>query len=85
MHVNEICLALEAAITQSSDNIENLGHGKGNSVEQIVNLFQKVNQVNFNVTVGPRRAGDIETSVLSNVSKYMKEVYSLEDLLKLHS
>jgi UDP-glucose 4-epimerase len=85
VHVNEICLALEAAITQSSDNIENLGHGKGNSVKQIVKIFQEVNDININVNVGPRRAGDIETSVLSNVSSYMQEVYSLADLLKLHS
>jgi UDP-glucose 4-epimerase len=82
VHVNEICLALETAINKHSDKIENLGHGKGNSVNQIVDLFQKVNNVNFNVSNGPRRSGDIESSVLSDVSTYMQQIYSIEDLLR---
>lgn len=82
VHVNEICMALETAIDKNSDNIENLGHGKGNSVQHIANLFQEVNNVKFDVLNGPRRAGDIESSVLENVSTYMQEIYSLEELLR---
>jgi len=82
VHVNEICLALESALTRSSNEIENLGHGRGKSVKEIVEIFKKSNNVDFEVTFGPRRAGDIESSVLSTVSSYMQDVYSIEDLLR---
>lgn len=81
VHVNEICSALELAIHQSSGKIENLGHGKGHSVRQIVDLFKKVNSAEFEVILGDRRSGDIEISVLDNVSSYMKQLYNIEDLL----
>ena len=83
VHVNEICDALRNAIEKPSNSIECLGHGVGYSVNEIVNLFQKVNDVDFEVKRGPRRKGDIEVSVLENVSPYMKELYSLEELLKV--
>lgn len=82
VHVNEICLALETALSKNSDKIENLGHGRGKSVKEIVDLFKKVNNTNFSVTYGSRRSGDIEVSVLSNVSSYMQDIYSIEDLLR---
>lgn len=82
VHVNEICMALNTALTTSSDNIENLGHGKGKSVNEIVDSFKAVNNVDFEVRRGPRRSGDIETSVLSNVSSYMTELYEFEELLR---
>jgi len=83
VHVNEICDALRSAIEKPSNQIECLGHGVGYSVREIVNLFQKVNDVDFEVKRGPRRKGDIEVSVLEDVSPYMKELYSLEELLKV--
>jgi UDP-glucose 4-epimerase len=83
VHVNEICDSLRTAIEKSSNQTECLGHGVGYSVREIVNLFQKVNDVDFEVKRGPRRKGDIEVSVLENVSPYMKELYSLEDLLRV--
>lgn len=82
VHVNEICHALKTAIDKPSFNIENLGHGKGHSVKQIIDIFKKVNNVNFNVIDAPRRAGDLEYSVLDNPSKYMKQLYSIEELLQ---
>jgi len=81
VHVNEICLALETALTRSSEKIENLGHGRGKSVKEIVELFQSVNNVEFDVIYGPRRQGDIESSVLSDVSDYMQQIYTFEELL----
>lgn len=83
VHVNEICDALRNAIEKPSNSIECLGHGVGYSVNEIVNLFQKVNDVDFEVKRGPRRKGDIEVSVLENVSPYMKNLYSLEELLRV--
>lgn len=83
VHVNEICDALRSAIEKPSNQIECLGHGVGYSVNDIVNLFQKVNDIDFTVKKGPRRKGDIEVSVLENVSPYMKNLYSLEELLRV--
>ena len=83
VHVNEICDALCTAIEKPSNQIECLGHGVGHSVRDIVNLYKKVNNVEFLVKHGPRRRGDLAVSVLDNVSPYMKELYSLEELLKV--
>lgn len=83
VHVNEICHALIEAIDQPSNQIENLGHGKGYSVLEIATTFQKVNNVQFNINMKERRAGDPPKNILDNVSKYMKELYTLEDYLKI--
>ena len=83
VHVNEICDALRTAIERPSNQIECLGHGVGYTVKEIVNLFQTVNDVDFNVIKGPRRKGDTEVSVLENVSPYMPILYTLEQLLKI--
>ena len=83
VHVNEICDALIQAIEKPSNSVECLGHGVGYTVKEIVNLFQKVNDVDFEVINGPKRKGDIEVSVLENVSPYMRNLYTIEDLLKV--
>ena len=86
VHVNEICDALRSAIEKPSNQIECLGHGIGYTVSEIVELFKKVNNIkniDLLIKVGPRRKGDLETSVLANVSPYMKELYSLEELVKI--
>ena len=82
-HVNEICRALEQAIDTSTNQIENLGHGVGTSVKQMVNLYKKVNNCDFEVKICPRRAGDLESSVLDNPSPFMQKLYTMEELLKV--
>lgn len=91
VHVDEICHALKMAIEQSSNKIECLGHGVGYSVKEIFDIFLKVNEDylyrNNSDTIlqkiGPRRKGDIPCSVLEDVSPYMKNLYSIEELLKI--
>lgn len=83
VHVNEICHSIKLAIENPSRQLENLGHGVGHSVKEIVDLFKKTNNVTFDVIVEPRRIGDLESSVLDNPSTYLKQLYSLEDLLKV--
>lgn len=86
VHVNEICDALCSAIEKPSNQIECLGHGVGYTVAEIVNKFKEVNNIpniNLLTKIGPRRKGDLAVSVLDNVSPYMKELYSLEELLKI--
>jgi len=80
-HVNEICRALEQAIDRSTNQIENLGHGVGTSVKQMIDLYKKVNDCEFDVVVCPRRAGDLESSVLDTPSSFMQQLYTMEDLL----
>jgi UDP-glucose 4-epimerase len=80
-HVNEICHALEQAINWSTNQIENLGHGVGTSVIEMIELYKTVNNCKFEVNVCPRRAGDLERSVLDNPSPFMQKLYTMEDLL----
>lgn len=83
VHVNEICDALKQAIEKPSNSVECLGHGVGYTVQEIVDLFQKVNECSFDVKYGPRRKGDLPSSVLANVSPYMRNLYTMEKLLKV--
>ena len=38
----------------------NLGVGKGVSVQEVIDSFQKVNNLEISYELGPRRAGDVE-------------------------
>ena len=83
VHVDEICAAIETAIENPSHKIECLGHGVGYSVKEMVDIYQKVNDIKINVKNGPRREGDAESTVLKDVSKYMKTLYTIDQLLKI--
>jgi UDP-glucose 4-epimerase len=83
VHVNEICDAIRTAIEKPSNSIENLGHGVGFSVKEMVSLFELVNDCKIDVKYGPRRKGDIEASVLDNPSSYIQNLYKIQDLLKV--
>lgn len=82
IHVNEICAALIKSIETPAMQLENLGHGIGTSVKQMVEIYKKINNCNFEVKMKDRRPGDLEISVLNNISKYMTKLYSIEELLK---
>jgi UDP-glucose 4-epimerase len=82
-HVNEICLSLIKAIDSPTNQIENLGHGIGTTVKEMIDLFKKVNNCEFEVLIEDRRVGDIERSVLDNPSSFMEKRYTLLELLKL--
>tara|TARA_B100000900_G_scaffold375510_1_gene357640 strand:- start:58359 stop:59192 length:834 start_codon:yes stop_codon:yes gene_type:complete len=83
VHVNEICESIISAVEKPANQIENLGHGRGTSVLEMFNIFRKVNNLNVSLQYGPRRKGDIAISVLKNKSSYIKDIYSIEDLLTL--
>jgi UDP-glucose 4-epimerase len=83
VHVNEICDSLKQAIEKPSNGVECLGHGVGYTVKEIVNKFMEVNNIDIDVKYGPRRKGDIASSVLENVSPYMRNLYTMEELLKV--
>lgn len=83
VHVMEICHAIKEAILVPANNIECLGHGIGYTVNEIIDIYKRVNGFDFKVDYGPRRAGDLPCSVLKNKSTYMKSLYSIEQLLKV--
>lgn len=83
VHVMEICTALKLAIETPSNSIESLGHGVGYTVKQMVEIFKQVNNCEFDVTIGPRRKGDLPSSVLDDISPYMPVMYTYEQLLKI--
>lgn len=82
-HVNEICHAVIQGIEGPTNQIENLGHGVGTTVKEMIEIFKRVNDCNIKTVVCDRRAGDLESSVLPNPSKYMKHLYSIDELLKV--
>ena len=82
VHVNEICFAIREAIEKPANGLENLGHGKGHSVMEMITKYQEVNNCKFDVVPCQRREGDLEYSVLDNVSKYMDELYTFDELMK---
>ncbi len=82
VHVNEICHAIWQAIETPAMNLQNLGHGIGMTVKEMVDIYKKVNNCDFKVNVLPRRPGDLQSSVLDNPSKYMVHLYTNEELLR---
>ena len=83
-HVEEICQAVDQAINRSTNQIENLGHGVGTTVKQMIEIYKKVNNCDCEVVVCPRRAGDLESSVLGIPSPFMQKLYTMEELLWVH-
>ena len=91
VHVDEICEAIKLAIEKPANKVECLGHGVGYTVREIFDKFLEVNEEALykdtdeaiNCKIGSRRKGDAPHSVLEDVSPYMKNLYSIEDLLKL--
>jgi len=81
-----VCQAIKSAIDApvSDSLIENLGHGKGHSVLEMVKIFKEVNNCDFEIKIMPRREGDVARTVLNNVSTYMPSQYvPIEEMLKL--
>ncbi|MFT5347853.1 MAG: UDP-glucose 4-epimerase [Bacteroidia bacterium] len=67
-------------------DVFNVGTGKGNTVLEVINTFEKVNGVKLNYKVGPRRAGDIEqiyadTTKVNNLLGWSAR-YGIVDMMK---
>jgi UDP-glucose 4-epimerase len=73
---------------KSSDGLftYNLGTGNGYSVLQVINAFEKVNNIKINYKIAPRRAGDVAI-VYADTKKAEAEIgfkarYEIEDMCK---
>lgn len=90
IHVVDLALGHLAALTYSFDNkgveIFNLGTGTGYSVLDIVNAFEKVNEIKVPYVIAPRRPGDV-AECYADASKAhsmlnWKAVHTLEDMCR---
>ncbi|HEY9560353.1 MAG TPA: UDP-glucose 4-epimerase GalE, partial [Anseongella sp.] len=79
------CQRLIAGQNQSSIEFFNLGTGQGYSVLEVIRAFEKVNGVDLNYTIGPRRSGDIEMvyadTSLSNQELGWKAELGLDEMV----
>ena len=91
IHVVDLAKAHVAALnhilkSQTLKTVYNIGVGKGVSVQEVVDSFEKVNDIKISYKIGPRRAGDVE-EIYSDNTKINKElnwfpVMSFESALK---
>ena len=91
IHVVDLAKAHVAALNHILSRKEiktayNIGVGKGLSVLEVVDSFEKINDIKISYKIGPRRAGDVE-EIYSDNTKINKElnwfpVMSFESALK---
>jgi UDP-glucose 4-epimerase len=91
IHVSDLAKGHALSVRQALDldhklKIYNLGLGKGVSVLQIINTYEKVNNVKLNYKLGDRRVGDLPICFADNTNA-RKELswdpkFSLEDMCK---
>lgn len=92
IHVVDLAKAHVASLAYLSEpgrsgfDIFNIGTGRGNSVLEVLETFQKENDCLLNYTIGPRRPGDVE-KVFGDVTKSRQLLgwqteLSLEDSLR---
>lgn len=74
IHVVDLAKAHVSALDllQTKENafydVFNLGTGTGNSVLEVIQTFEKVNDIKLNYEIGPRRSGDV-VKIYGNVEK----------------
>lgn len=91
IHVVDLAKAHIAAInylekTENNVDVFNIGTGRGSSVLEVIQTFERVNNIKVPYEIGPRRSGDIGTCYAS-AEKAQKELgweaeLSLEDALR---
>jgi UDP-glucose 4-epimerase len=85
IHVVDLAKAHVAAIKRLALNehenyeVFNIGTGKGSSVLEIINAFEKSTDVKLNYKIGPRREGDIEQTY-GDVTKSNKALNWIAEL-----
>ena len=78
IHVVDLAKAHVMAVNHILNNTKiktayNLGVGKGVSVQQVIDSFEKVNNLKISYELGPRRAGDVE-KIYSDNTKINEEL-----------
>ena len=75
IHVVDLARGHVLALNNKNKGVKvyNLGTGKGTSVLELVNAFEKVNNITINKKIAPRRPGDID-SCYASCDKAFKEL-----------
>ena len=90
IHVVDLAVAhvkvLEHILHTDSSTAYNLGTGKGNSVQEVIDATKRISGRDFKVEYGPRRPGD-PTAIYADCSKAERELgwkaqYGLETILE---
>ena len=88
IHVVDLAKGHVLALNNKKSGIKvyNLGTGHGTSVLELINAFEKVNNVHINKKITPRRPGDIDACYAS-CDKAFKELgfkaeYNIDDMCK---
>lgn len=90
IHVEDLAVghvkAYEKIKTENGLFVYNLGTGKGYSVLTVLKTFERVNNVNINYEIAPRRAGDV-ASVYADTKKAEEELgfkaaFDIEDMCR---
>jgi len=82
IHVMDVCRTIEKAIENPTNNIEELGTGQPMSVLEMIDIYKRINNVDFEVVVQPRRLGDLPVSYCENVSPLFTKSVTILELLK---
>ena len=89
IHVVDLALGHIASLKKLDDtgiNTYNLGTGKGTTVLELINTFEKVNNIKIKYDISERRYGDLEV-VYANSEKAFQELgwkstYTVEDMCR---
>ena len=88
IHVVDLAKGHVLALKNKKEGVKiyNLGTGKGTSVLELVNAFEKVNNVKVNKKIAPRRPGDID-ACFASCDKAFKELgfkanYAIDEMCK---
>jgi len=78
IHVVDLAKAHVAALShilncKKIKTAYNIGVGKGVSVQEVVDSFEKINEIKISYKIGPRRAGDVE-EIYSHNNKINNEL-----------
>lgn len=93
IHVQDLALAHVKALdytAQMTENYDffNIGTGKGNTVLEVIQAFENVNNKPVSYEIGPRRAGDVEKIWADNQKALQvlgwQPKYAIEDMM-LHA
>jgi UDP-glucose 4-epimerase len=82
VHVNDICAAIMRSLDKPTNKVHNLAYGDPKSVAEIVDVFKKVNNVDFKVIFDRRRDGDLESCYLRGGSQFMRRSYTYEEMMR---
>jgi UDP-glucose 4-epimerase len=89
IHVVDLALGHIASLKKLDDtgiNTYNLGTGKGTTVLELINTFEKINNIKIKYDISQRRDGDLEV-VYANSEKAFQEIgwkstYTVEDMCR---